>query len=145
MNGEHSKARQNLVSLLQRYVARYPAETASFTRYAQFIMSNPRCFERDSWLGHVTGSAWLVDASGERVLLTHHRKLNKWLQLGGHSDGHPIPLEVALREATEESGVEVEPVATELFDVDIHEIPARKSDPTHFSLRSAVCASSQAR
>jgi len=45
----------------------------------------------------------LIDSKGERVLLTHHKKLGKWLQLGGHSDGNSNMLDVALKEAKEES------------------------------------------
>jgi 8-oxo-dGTP pyrophosphatase MutT (NUDIX family) len=90
----------------------------------------------------VTGSAWVVDRGGDRVLLTHHRKLDRWLQLGGHSDGDADTLRVACREAAEESGLEVEPVSTALFDVDIHLIPARGSDPAHhhFDARFALVA-----
>ena len=82
--------------------------------------------------GHVTGSAWIVDQAGERTQLTHHRKLNMWIQLGGHSDGDPNSLNVALREANEESGLTVNPVAESIFDLDIHLIPARKSEPAHY-------------
>ncbi|MDT8410670.1 MAG: NUDIX hydrolase, partial [Wenzhouxiangellaceae bacterium] len=82
--------------------------------------------------GHITGSAWLVDPSGSEVLLTHHRKLDRWLQLGGHSDGDPDTAAVALREAGEESGLAVELLSPDILDIDIHEIPARKDDPAHF-------------
>ena len=42
---------------------------------------------------------------GQRVLLTHHRKLDRWLQLGGHADGDRDLARVALKEAEEESGL----------------------------------------
>ena len=60
---------------------------------------HPDCYERTSPTGHFTGSAWLVSGDGQRVLLTHHRKLDRWLQLGGHADGSGDLAEVALREA----------------------------------------------
>jgi len=122
--------RCHLLELLETYAARFPDESAT-GRFIEFVSRNERCFERDLWEGHVTGSAWLVDGSGERVLLTHHRKLGRWLQLGGHSDGDPRLLEVAMQEAREESGLAVAPLSREIFDLDIHEIPARKPDPTH--------------
>lgn len=124
--------RDHLLSLLDEYARRHPAESAVSARFAEFVTANPRCFERDLWAGHITGSAWLVDASGTRVLLTHHRKLGRWLQLGGHSDGEPRTLDVAMREAAEESGLVVEPLAETVFDLDVHEIPARKTDPAHW-------------
>ena len=80
----------------------------------------------------MTGSAWLVDPAREYLLLTHHKKLNMWLQLGGHSDGGSDTQAVALREAEEESGLTVALLASEILDIDIHEIPARKADPAHF-------------
>src|SRR5262245_61991402 len=129
-----------VIDLLAEYATRYPDEAATVARFDAFVRSERRCFDRDCWSGHVTGSAWLVDANGARVLLTHHRKLDRWLQLGGHSDGDDDPLRVACREAEEESGIHVEPVSRELFDIDIHAIPSRNSDPEHyhFDLRFAL-------
>lgn len=133
--------RRKLLELLDEYAAREPAEAATTRRFAEFVNAHSGCFERDHWTrGHVTGSAWLVDRSGERVLLTHHRKLDRWLQLGGHSDGDPDSLAVACREAREESGLAVKPMSEAVFDLDIHEIPARRSDPAHlhFDVRFAL-------
>ena len=97
-----------------------------------FVRRQPDCFERTCFEdGHVTGSAWIVCPQRQRVLLTHHRKLEKWLQLGGHSDGVSNTLRVAQREAEEESGLTVRPVNESVFDIDIHTIPVRGDDPEH--------------
>lgn len=135
--------RRNLLEQLNHYLHSHPEETSTVNRFVEFVQQNPRCFERDCWAGHVTGSAWLVDPSGDRLLLTHHKKLDMWLQLGGHSDGDPDTPAVALREAAEESGLQVSILQPHIFDVDIHEIPARKSDPAHyhFDVRYVVAAS----
>lgn len=132
--------RKPLIELLEAYAERHPEERATSERFVDFVRRHPRCFERDLWAGHVTGSAWLLDGTGGRVLLTHHRKLGRWMQLGGHSDGVPDPLEVALQEAREESGLDVVPVSTHVFDLDIHGIPARRQDPAHwhFDVRFAL-------
>ncbi len=123
----------NLISLLNDYLSTYPQESATVNRYIDFVNDHDDCFERSQLAGHVTGSAWLVNAAGTHVLLTHHRKLNRWLQLGGHADGHQNALEVALQEAREESGIQhISTLSTKLFDVDIHEIPAQKNEPAHF-------------
>jgi 8-oxo-dGTP pyrophosphatase MutT (NUDIX family) len=98
----------------------------------QFVAANKNCFERSLQIGHITGSSWVVDRDRTHSLLTHHRKLNKWLQLGGHADGDPDILRVALREAREESNLEaIRPVSEEIFDIDIHVIPARPGEPEH--------------
>jgi len=124
--------RTRAIERLSRYLERHRDERATVERYLEFVRDEPRCFERNCWAGHVTGSAWVVDRGGTRVLLTHHRKLDRWLQLGGHSDGDADSLNVASREATEESGLLMEAASIELFDVDIHLIPARGDDPSHF-------------
>jgi 8-oxo-dGTP pyrophosphatase MutT (NUDIX family) len=73
-----------------------------------------------------------VNSSGDRVLLTHHKKLNLWLQLGGHADGECDILAVAKKEVEEESGLQdfIE-VTCDIFDLDIHAIPERKGIPEH--------------
>lgn len=97
-----------------------------------FVSGHDDCFERTCSIGHVTGSAWVVDLKREYVLLTHHVRLDKWLQLGGHADGEADILSVALREAREESGLEaIHPVSDMIFDVDVHQIPARGAEPAH--------------
>ncbi len=124
--------RRKLLSLLDVYAHEHPEEVEETQRFINFVEQYERCFHNDFWAGHVTGSAWVVDPDRTRVLLTHHRKLGKWLQLGGHSDGDPDIVAVATREAEEESGLSVECLSPEIFDLDIHEIPARKNDPAHF-------------
>jgi len=104
-------------------------------RMVAFIDDHPRdAHLRTCVPGHLTASAIVLDARRERVLLTHHAKLGRWLQLGGHCDGDADLANVALREAAEESGIEglaIDPVP---IDVDIHAIPARKGEPGHLHL-----------
>jgi 8-oxo-dGTP pyrophosphatase MutT (NUDIX family) len=124
--------RQPLLDQLADYAAKNPDEAETVGRFIDFVRSEGDCFERSLAVGHVTGSAWIVNADGSQVLLTHHRKLDRWLQLGGHADGDPDVFAVALKEAREESGLsEFEAVSEGIFDLDIHPIPARKSDPEH--------------
>lgn len=125
--------RQPLLDLLDRYAARHPGEAETVIRFRDFVVRAEACFVRHLVEGHITGSAWIVDGSGSRVLLTHHRKLDRWLQPGGHADGDPDVLAVALREGVEETGlITLEAVSTEIFDLDIHPIPARGEDPEHY-------------
>ena len=125
--------RQTILELLTRYQKETPSEAEVTTRFIGFVTANPGCFERSLAIGHVTGSAWVVNEAGTHVLLTHHKKLNKWFQLGGHADGESDILKAALTEVDEESGLaSYEPISTEIFDIDIHAIPARKEEPEHY-------------
>jgi len=124
--------RAPLTRLLSDYQRAYPEEAACVARFLAFVQAEPDCFERRLSIGHVTGSAWLVSEDGKSVLLTHHRKLNKWFQLGGHAEGHPDIQAVALREAYEESGLERIALARKgIFDLDIHLIPGRGAEAAH--------------
>ena len=99
----------------------------------RFVETERDCFERDLKIGHITGSAWVIDRTRTLVLLTHHLKLDRWLQLGGHADGDADIRRVALREAREESGLEdIHPLSEAIFDIDVHPIPARGVEPRHF-------------
>ncbi|MCF6235779.1 MAG: NUDIX hydrolase [Gammaproteobacteria bacterium] len=125
--------RKFLQDKFDQYLPMDENEALTLLDMVEFVNQYPNCFDRELSIGHITGSAWVVDLDRSHVLLTHHRKLDRWLQLGGHSDGDPNTLEVALREGREESGIEeISPVTEEVFDIDIHLIPARKNEPEHY-------------
>ena len=122
--------RQPLLHLLANYRAAYPEESSMVSRIVSLAEGHENCFDRDCRPGHLTGSAWVVSADGNRHLLLLHKKLGKWLQPGGHADGQTNLSDVALREAHEESGLEsleivADPRGLAPLDVDVHEIPAR--------------------
>jgi 8-oxo-dGTP pyrophosphatase MutT (NUDIX family) len=127
--------RTEVLKLLRAHAGRRldAHEAAMTAETIRFVEAHSGCLERTQLSGHLTGSAWVVDAGRTRTLLTHHRKLDKWLQLGGHADGDPDLLAVARREAQEESGLtRVRAVSPEIFDLDRHWIPARKTEPAHW-------------
>lgn len=128
--------RQPLLELLERYLARNPEERIAVDHVRQFVRANPDCFERSCVDGHLTASAWIVSHDHRQFLLAHHRKLGRWLQLGGHADGDTDLVAVALREAREESGMDdlgvVQPDGLALpLDLDVHRIPAREEEAEH--------------
>jgi 8-oxo-dGTP pyrophosphatase MutT (NUDIX family) len=117
---------------LSAYLHRFPAEAATVERFLALFAAWPGCLSRDHLPGHLTASGWVVHPGTDATLLTHHRKLDKWLQLGGHADGDPDPAAVAAREVLEESGLPVVPGEAELFDVDVHLIPPYREVPEHY-------------
>jgi 8-oxo-dGTP pyrophosphatase MutT (NUDIX family) len=120
-----------LLAYSERPLAR--TEALAVEETISFVGAHPACLLRTCLQGHLTGSAWIVSPDRRRTLLTHHRKLGKWLQLGGHADGDPDLLAVALREAREESGLGgLAAVDARLFDVDRHWIGGRGSEPGHW-------------
>ncbi len=100
-------------------------------RILSFIARHPDALFRTCLVGHLTGSALVVDDDRERVLLMLHATLGLWLQPGGHADGEGHLSSVALREATEETGIENLRVAGPAVDCDIHRIPERATEPEH--------------
>ncbi|MDA0957710.1 MAG: NUDIX hydrolase [Proteobacteria bacterium] len=128
-----SMSRAALLKSVERYASRYPEEQATIVEFQRFVRANENCFDRNLREGHVTGSSWILDRPHKHCLLTHHRKLNRWLQLGGHADGDSQVARVATREAEEESGLgSIALVSGEIFDIDIHLIPERKHEPAHY-------------
>lgn len=125
MGDARSRFRQELVA----YAAQCPEQAAPFLA----LLDDPQDpFRRERLAGHFTASCWLVDRTGTRVLLTHHRKLGLWLQLGGHADVDPDLARVALREAEEESGLSGLTLVPGIFDLDRHWIPDYRGVPAHW-------------
>jgi len=128
-----SDYRRSILDDIEAYQVCYPDESAVVRRFRDFIEGNVNCFERELDSGHLTGSSLLLDKECERVLLTHHAKLDKWLQPGGHADGEKDIADVCLREAMEESGLgDIEFLHRPILDLDIHFIPSRQKEPGHF-------------
>mgnify|MGYP001196449225 CR=1 FL=1 len=135
--------RRALLELLARYEEAHPDEVVCVERIRTLVQAHPDCFERTCEVGHITASSWILSSDHRQFLMTHHRKLDRWLQLGGHADGDSDVVRVALREAREESGLprlsclsaegpDWAPSAQPLpLDVDVHRIPARKDEPEH--------------
>ncbi|MGY1459043.1 MULTISPECIES: NUDIX hydrolase [unclassified Luteimonas] len=110
----------------------WPGEAEESRLFIALLHDAINPFVRDRLDGHFTASSWLVSADGRRALLTHHRKLDRWLQPGGHADGDIDLARVALREASEESGLGGLHVEGGIFDLDRHWIPERKDVPGHW-------------
>lgn len=133
------------------------AEARDLAEIIEFVRNDPRPFARNNAdspstrQGHLTGSAIVVSADGEEVVLLHHAKLDRWLQPGGHGEpGERLGEQVALREAREETGINglsLHTDAPQPLDVDVHDIPARAEEEAHrhLDLRYLLVAPAGAR
>ena len=92
-------------AILMGYVPHDDVQGQTRARILAFLHEHENALSRTCLEGHLTAAALVLDHAGERALLTHHKKLGKWLQLGGHVDGEVEVERACLREAQEESGM----------------------------------------
>ena len=148
--GHRLMKRQKLLKLLDTYQAKDHQQALYKNKITSFVNGNSHCFdshhppaqgkEPQEEIGHITGSAWVLSPDKKAILLTHHKKLNKWLQLGGHSDGESDVIRTAMREAQEESGIqEIQTLSHDIFDVDIHIFPKKKNIAAHLHYDIRFC------
>jgi 8-oxo-dGTP pyrophosphatase MutT (NUDIX family) len=123
----------NTINLLNRYKPKDIRENVYKEQMLELINTCENSFSRESKIGHFTASCLLLNKNKTHILLTHHRKLERWLQLGGHCDGDPDVMNVAMKESIEESGIEeIKPLSKDIFDIGIHLIPANKKEEAHY-------------
>ncbi len=126
-----------ILSLLTAHTPADDKEARDRLQIIALCQQHPDIRSRECLPGHLTGSGLVVHAASGRALLNHHRKLDRWLQFGGHFEGEPLPDAVALREGREESGLadlRLAAAAPAPFDIDVHTIPARGTQPEHLHL-----------
>jgi 8-oxo-dGTP pyrophosphatase MutT (NUDIX family) len=101
-----------------------------------FLAARPDACRRSCVAGHITASAIVLDATAEHVLLTLHRRVGRWLQLGGHCEPVDATLAgAALREAREESGITGLRIERTPVHIDVHPITCSLGVPTrHFDV-----------
>lgn len=112
--------------------------------FVTFAQTYNNLFDRECSYGHITGSGFVLSEDFCYLLMTHHKKLDKWIQLGGHCDGHQCVFEVALKECMEESGLncftlfpfedvlDLKIKTPLIFDLDRHLIPENQNEKEHF-------------
>jgi len=128
-----SADRKKLLELLGEYTPQDTQESKSKEGIISFVKREPDCFKRSLECGHITASAWLISRASSEALLMLHTKLGLWVQPGGHCDGNPDVLSVAIQEAKEESGIQaISAVNSKIFDVDVHLIPEAPGVKEHY-------------
>ena len=123
--------RERLLEELGGYRPADSIEASNVAAVVNLLTSSADPFSRGQFEpGHVTASCYIVDPGG-RLLLHHHRRLGRWLQMGGHVESNELTADAALREGREESGLPDLLIDGGILDVDVHAIPASKGDPLH--------------
>lgn len=127
---------KNILKILDQHNAYDEKEAKDIDKIKVLIEQNPNVLNKNCENGHITGSALVVDAESKSVLLHFHKKLDKWLQFGGHCEYETDISEVALREAAEETGLKDLAFLSDKdmvlpLDIDMHVIPERKGEPEH--------------
>lgn len=137
------QAKTEIEELVSRYQLKYPAEMKELEPIIHFLQrtADGKLYDRSNFDGHITSSSFVLDEKRTSLLFIHHKKLNRWLQPGGHVDSSDENLlQAAIRETTEETGLSAEsfePVMLadtgSIFDIDSHFIPEnpRKDEPSH--------------
>ena len=135
-------AHTDSVRVLTGYADPDPGQQALRQALLAYLAARPDAVSRSCRSGHLTASALVVDPTGDRVLLTLHPRVGKWLQLGGHLElGDPTLAAAAAREAAEESGIHdlvLDPVPLHL---DVHPVTCSLGVPTrHLDVRFLAVA-----
>lgn len=128
---------------VRAFVPRDRVQAVHRRRLLVFAARHPDALHRSCEAGHLTASAWVVNHDATEGLVLLHRKIGRWLQPGGHADGEGSLASVALREATEETGIDGLEVWTTPVDIDVHLfVNRRRTEPDHlhFDVRFLVCA-----
>jgi len=136
---------KELMDMYQQYISLHQGEVERQVMFREFVAHTAfdDLYNRKNFVGHITASAMIIAHDEPRMLLLHHKSLDRWLQPGGHVDyTDDSVLSAALREAHEETGighVELELISPGFsehipIDLDSHFIPANpaKSEDQHY-------------
>ncbi|GAA1796530.1 NUDIX hydrolase [Luedemannella flava] len=109
--------------------------------FLDLLRDGPAALARAHRPGHVTASAVVLNADLDRVLLCLHGRFGVWVQVGGHCEVDDGSLaDAALREATEESGIDGLRVSATPVDLDIHPVTCSAGPSVHYDVRYAAVA-----
>jgi 8-oxo-dGTP pyrophosphatase MutT (NUDIX family) len=124
---------QETLAFLKAYQPWHEVDAMFQKQCIELVNAYPNFYDRNLEIGHLTGSAWILNASRSKVILVHHRKLNHWFQPGGHAEASDFSIfDTAFREAKEETGLQsIQVLSENIFDIDIHSIPANAKMPEH--------------
>ena len=146
--GGLAQAETQIAEALRRAGRIWPADSEEFAavqacteQVLAYTTNHADALLRTSLAAHVTASAVVVAQGSDRLLLLEHTKLKRWLQPGGHADGQGNLAAAALREASEETGIEGLRILVPGIDIDVHAVEiGRDSEHLHLDVRFLVIA-----
>ncbi|WP_280277132.1 NUDIX hydrolase [Nocardia wallacei] len=122
---------RSATDLLETWSPATGAEQSLRQAMLAFLGASPRCCLREHAPGHITASAMVFSHDEREVLLTLHPRVGLWIQLGGHCEEFDATVPAAaLREATEESGIDGLSLEPGLYGVQAHPITCSLGVPT---------------
>ena len=102
------------------YIPKNEQEKIDQELILNFIDHNPDALYRTNLCAHITSSAFVVNQKMTKILFAYHKIYDSWSWVGGHNDGNPNLLEVAIEEAIEETGIQtVRPYSKDIFTIDV--------------------------
>jgi len=119
---------------LLELIEAYPNKDEHRQQILEFLSQNEDFWTKNNESGQITASCWVVNKERTKALMTHHKKLNRWLQIGGHLEAVDYSIfDACIRELKEESGLtRFKLLQDSIFDLDVHDIPkSKKGTPAH--------------
>lgn len=113
----------NLKSQIIAYTPHIKRETSDKALILHCIENFPDVITRNNPICHLTASCWIVNPERTKSLMLYHNIEKIWMWPGGHADGESNLLQVALREASEETSLDAHPVSEEIFSLEVFPVP----------------------
>ena len=115
---------KNLITELMEFKASDDFEESERLAFLDFLKCNSDVLFRDNLIAHVTASSWIVNETFTKALMCYHNIYKSWSWTGGHADGNPDLKSVAIKEASEETGIKnFKLLIPKFYDVEVIPVP----------------------
>lgn len=124
----------DLLKQIKNYPPYNPQEVQDKKVFLNYLMSFDNCLVRENEFGHVSSSAFVLNKERTKVIMIYHNIYDSWGWVGGHADGDADLLNVAIKEAKEETGLKnVKPIDEDIFILDILSVSGHEKRGRHVS------------